>query len=57
MIALSKCHSDLTPVLFEPNWLCSGHGGAWGYIAISTILISFPVFIYLLLFKGIKNSE
>lgn len=37
---------------FEPNWLCSAHGGAWLWVAIISVILSLPAFVYLLLIRG-----
>jgi sterol desaturase/sphingolipid hydroxylase (fatty acid hydroxylase superfamily) len=37
---------------YQPNWLCSGHGGAWLGISLLTMFISFPIYIYLFLYKN-----
>jgi ABC-type multidrug transport system permease subunit len=38
---------------FQPNWLCSGHGGAWIWIMPGTFVISFLI----LLKKILKNKS
>jgi len=37
---------------YQPNWLCSGHGGAWVVVAVSAIVLSLPIYLYFYVFKG-----
>jgi len=40
---------------FSPNWFCSGHGGAWMFLMIGTVVVMIPVYFYL--FRYIHNSD
>ena len=42
---------------YQPNWLCSGHGGAVVGFAILAIFISFPIYIYLFIYKNKKDKD
>lgn len=41
---------------YQPGWLCSGHGGGWLVIAVISVFLSFPAYIYLLLYKN-RNPD
>lgn len=39
---------------YQPNWLCSDHGGGIVGLGILSVLVSLPVYIFLL-FKASKK--
>ena len=41
----------------QPNWLCSGHGGAWLGISIITMIVAFPIYLYLFIYKNKKSKD